>query len=147
MVTTRDFSPRIIDRVGFIAESPVCSAVGPSFPEFIRLCYNDICKQFSYDTLPLKTKKIILRKLEYPSFYSSLFLYSQNLKNYYNNLKSEVSSFDNSDGLVFELIVENLTRRLLDCQKESWEFKVYEKLSDFFLSFSLEEGKIFFFKG
>lgn len=74
-----------------------------------------------------------LKKLEIPSLYSNLLLYSNNLRNYYNSINNKIYTFDYSDQLLFETIIENLCKNLLIKKEHSLGLLLYEKLYEVFI--------------
>jgi len=90
-------------------------------------------KGLPYEARQGFTQKTI-EKLEAPSLYSNIFIYSQSLKTLYNNLKENFNSLDNTNYSLFKNIIENLSKKLLQEEKDSWSFLLYAQLSEIFIT-------------
>jgi predicted GIY-YIG superfamily endonuclease len=101
--------------------------------DLFKVSVGELLKHFSISFLTIKSREDLVNKLETPSLYYNLKLYSKTLTNYHYNLNKNFNGLDYDDSLLFETIVENLCKELLKDNEISSFFLLYEKIYEVFI--------------
>ena len=94
---------------------------------------NDLIKQFFDKSLLINNRESFVKKLSIPSLNYNLFSYSKTLIDYHYNLNKQFNGLDYNDSLLFETIVSNLCKELLNNNEISISFLLYEKIYEVFI--------------